>query len=99
MVAGGTPTFPFHAQHTAHECSPGTTLLWDFGYHGSFPDLDYQHAAILLARVISKPANDCITLDLGHKAVAAENPHPAWQVAETKPWPHCNGSVDRTICG
>jgi len=79
VVGGGTPTFPFHAQHTDHECSPGTTLLWDFGYRDKFPDLDYQHAAVLLARIISKPGSDCITLDLGHKAVAAEKPHPRVQ--------------------
>ncbi|HIL73915.1 MAG TPA: D-TA family PLP-dependent enzyme, partial [Verrucomicrobia bacterium] len=41
VVGGGTPTFPFHAQHTDHECSPGTTLLWDFGYRDAFPDLEY----------------------------------------------------------
>jgi D-serine deaminase-like pyridoxal phosphate-dependent protein len=34
---------------------------------------------VLLTRVISKPGSDCITLDLGHKAVAAENPHPRVQ--------------------
>ena len=79
VVGGGTPTFPFHAQHTDHECSPGTTLLWDFGYRDKFPDLDYQHAAVLLTRVISKPGSDCITLDLGHKAVASEKPHPRVQ--------------------
>jgi D-serine deaminase-like pyridoxal phosphate-dependent protein len=79
MVAGGTPTFPFHAQYTDHECSPGTTLLWDFGYGETYADLDYQQAATLLTRVISKPGSDCITLDLGHKAVASENPHPRVQ--------------------
>ncbi len=79
VVGGGTPTFPFHAQHTDHECSPGTTLLWDFGYRDNFADLDFQNAAVLLTRVISKPGSDCITLDLGHKAVAAENPHPRVQ--------------------
>ncbi|MBC8243329.1 MAG: D-TA family PLP-dependent enzyme [Verrucomicrobia bacterium] len=79
VVGGGTPTFPFHAQHTDHECSPGTTLLWDFGYRDNFADLDYQHAAVLMTRVISKPGSDRITLDLGHKAVAAENPQPRVQ--------------------
>ena len=79
VVGGGTPTFPFHAQHTDHECSPGTTLLWDFGYRDKFPDLDYKNAAVLLTRVISKPGSDCITLDLGHKAVASEKPHPRVQ--------------------
>ena len=76
VVGGGTPTFPFHARHTAHECSPGTTLLWDFGYAEKFADLEFQQAAVLLSRVVSKPGSDRITLDLGHKGVAAENPHP-----------------------
>jgi D-serine deaminase-like pyridoxal phosphate-dependent protein len=76
LVAGGTPTFPIHALHTDRECSPGTTVLWDFGYGDKFPDLSFQHAAVLLARVVSKPTPDRLCLDLGHKAVAAENPHP-----------------------
>ena len=76
IVGGGTPTFPFHAKHTSHECSPGTTLLWDFGYAENFADLEFLHSAVLLCRVVSKPSNNRITLDLGHKGVAAENPHP-----------------------
>ena len=76
LVAGGTPTFPIHASHPDRECSPGTTVLWDFGYGDKFPDLAFQHAAVLLVRVVSKPAPDRLCLDLGHKAVAAENPHP-----------------------
>ena len=76
LVAGGTPTFPIHASHTDRECSPGTTVLWDFGYGDKFADLPFQHAAVLLVRVVSKPAPDRLCLDLGHKAVAAENPHP-----------------------
>ena len=31
---------------------------------------------VLLTRVISKPGENRLCLDLGHKAVAAENPHP-----------------------
>ena len=76
IVSGGTPTFPFYAKHTKHECSPGTTLLWDFGYAEKFPDLKFEQAAIIISRVISKPSNNRITLDLGHKGIAAENPHP-----------------------
>ena len=79
VVAGGTPTFPFHAQHTDHECSPGTTLLWDFGYRDNFADLDFQNAAVLLTRVTSKPGSDRLTLDLGYKSVASEQPHPRVQ--------------------
>lgn len=74
IVAGGTPTFPIHARRSGVECSPGTCLLWDAGYASGLPDLDFLHAAFLLARVISRPGNDRLCLDLGHKAVAAENP-------------------------
>jgi len=34
----------------------------------------FEFAAVLLTRVISKPAPGLITTDLGHKSVAAENP-------------------------
>jgi D-serine deaminase-like pyridoxal phosphate-dependent protein len=77
IVAGGTPTFPVHAQRGNDiECSPGTCVLSDFGYSSKFPDLDFLHAALLLTRVVSKPGGNRLCLDLGHKAVASENPHP-----------------------
>jgi D-serine deaminase-like pyridoxal phosphate-dependent protein len=72
LVAGGTPTFPMHAEHPDRQLSPGTCLLWDAGYAAMLPDLDFLWAAALLTRVVSKPAPDCICLDLGHKAVAAD---------------------------
>jgi D-serine deaminase-like pyridoxal phosphate-dependent protein len=72
IVAGGTPTFPFHARHPDRECSPGTCVLWDAGYATMFPDLDFLPAAVVLSRVISKPGRDRLCLDLGHKAVAAD---------------------------
>ncbi len=76
VVAGGTPTFPLHVGRPGVECSPGTCVLWDFGYGEKLPDLDFQLAAVLLTRVVSKPGAGRLCLDLGHKAVAAENPHP-----------------------
>jgi D-serine deaminase-like pyridoxal phosphate-dependent protein len=76
VVVGGTPAFPFHARRTGIECSPGTTVFWDAGYASTLPDLPFVPAAVLLTRVISRPAEDRLCLDLGHKAVAAENPHP-----------------------
>ncbi len=79
VVAGGTPTFPIHARRPDVECSPGTTLLWDFSYTDKLPDLEFLPAALLLTRVISKPGANLLCLDLGHKAVAAENPHPRVQ--------------------
>ncbi|MDB6004992.1 MAG: Threonine aldolase, partial [Prosthecobacter sp.] len=77
LVAGGSPTFGIHAGYADRTLSPGTTVLWDFGYGDKYPvDLPFQPAAVLLARVISKPGKNRITLDLGHKSVAPEQPHP-----------------------
>jgi D-threonine aldolase len=76
VVCGGTPTFPAHARRENVECSPGTCVLWDAGYAARLPDLDFLHAAVLLTRVISRPATDRLCLDLGHKAVASEMAHP-----------------------
>ena len=80
IVAGGTPTLPFFAELPGIECSPGTTVLWDFGQPRNNPDLDFLNAAVLLTRVVSKPAPNRLCLDLGHKAVASEMPHPRVQL-------------------
>jgi D-serine deaminase-like pyridoxal phosphate-dependent protein len=80
IVAGGTPTFPIHALRKGVEVSPGTLLLWDYGYSSSFTDMDFLHAAVLLTRIVSKPAKDLFCLDLGHKAVASEMPQPRIQI-------------------
>jgi D-serine deaminase-like pyridoxal phosphate-dependent protein len=76
IIAGGTPTFPIHAQRSEVECSPGTCVLWDYGYASKLPDMDFLPAAMVLTRVVSKPGHNRLCLDLGHKAIAAENPHP-----------------------
>ncbi len=78
VVASGTPTFPILAgqQEFPVEVGCGTTVLWDFGQPIISPDLEFQHAAVLLCRVISKPCADRLCLDLGHKSVAAEMPQP-----------------------
>jgi D-serine deaminase-like pyridoxal phosphate-dependent protein len=51
-------------------------VLWDAGYGTKQPDLPFIPAAVLLTRVISKPGENRLCLDLGHKAVASEMPHP-----------------------
>lgn len=82
IVAGGTPTFPMHARRVNVECSPGTCVFWDAGYATKLPDLDFLPAALVLTRVISKPGANRLCLDLGHKAIAAETPHPRVQFPE-----------------
>jgi len=74
MIAGGTPSFPIHAQRQEVECSPGTFIFWDKGYQQMLPEQPFLLAALVVTRVISKPADDIITVDLGHKAIASENP-------------------------
>ena len=82
LIAGGSPTFAIHAAHADRELSPGTCVLWDFGYGDKFPDLPFQPAAVLLTRVVSRPGPNRLCLDLGHKAVAAENPPPRVRLLE-----------------
>lgn len=73
MVAGGSPTFPVHAQRKDVECSPGTFVFWDYGYKTQFPDEPFDYAALVISRVISIVDEHTICIDLGHKSVAAEN--------------------------
>ncbi len=72
IVMGGTPTFPIYAETPGVEASPGTFIFHDYGYTTRYPDLGFIPAALLLSRVISIPTPNRITLDLGHKAIAAD---------------------------
>jgi D-serine deaminase-like pyridoxal phosphate-dependent protein len=74
LVAGGTPTFPLHAKNEDVECSPGTFVFWDKGYQQFLTDQPFQFAALVMARVISKPDAETVCVDLGHKSIASENP-------------------------
>ncbi len=74
IVAGGTPTYSVHCKRKEVECSPGTFIYWDKGYEDILQEQKYQHAALVVSRIVSKPADDTICIDLGHKAIASENP-------------------------
>lgn len=76
IIAGGTPTFPIHALRSDVRCSPGTCLLWDWGYNSGLPEQDFLFAALVVSRVISKTDDRYICTDLGHKSIAAEKPFP-----------------------
>jgi D-serine deaminase-like pyridoxal phosphate-dependent protein len=84
IVAGGTPSFPIYAELDAPgvECSPGTIILHDDGYHSRYPDLAFTPAALLLTRVVSHPRPGRLCLDLGHKAVAADPAGPRARLLE-----------------
>jgi len=74
MVCGGTPAFTSHLTEHDRICSPGTCVFWDWGYGDRLSEQEFQYAVLLVTRVISKPTNGIVTIDLGHKAVGAENP-------------------------
>jgi D-serine deaminase-like pyridoxal phosphate-dependent protein len=74
IIAGGTPTFPIYSQVAEFECSPGTFVLWDKGYQDAFAEQQFKPAALVISRVVSLPTAQLICLDLGHKAISAENP-------------------------
>ena len=76
VIASGTPTFALLAQHEDVEVGAGTTVLWDFGQEDVCPQHHFLNAAVLFTRVVSKPQPDLLCIDLGHKAVASEMPHP-----------------------
>lgn len=74
LICGGTPSFTSHLDEQNRISSPGTCVFWDWGYAEKLTEQDFKWAALLMTRVISKPTEGIVTIDLGHKAVAAENP-------------------------
>ena len=76
VVAGGSPSFSVHAKYHDVECSPGTFIFWDEGYANRCQEQEFQKAAVLATRVISKIDAFTYCLDLGHKSVASEFPFP-----------------------
>lgn len=73
IIAGGSPTFPIHVKRQDVECSPGTFIYWDSGYASILKEQPFQFSALVLTRIISKPSEGLICLDLGHKSIASEN--------------------------
>jgi D-serine deaminase-like pyridoxal phosphate-dependent protein len=73
IIAGGSPTFPIHAQRKKVECSPGTFIFWDQGYLQNCEEQPFLPAVVLVTRIISLPGSNRICLDLGHKSVGSEN--------------------------
>lgn len=76
IVCGGTGSFPVFAKlnDPAIELSPGTCVFHDCGYGTEFPEMDFQPAALMFTRVVSRPTRDRLTCDLGYKAVASDPP-------------------------
>lgn len=97
LICGGTPTFPIHARYPDRTLSPGTTLLWDWGYATKFKDLPFLNATVLLTRVVSKPGRDKLCLDLGHKALASEMPPPRIWFFDLPDWEPVGHSEEHLV--
>ncbi len=90
IVAAGTGSFPVLAQidEPGLELSPGTIAYFDAGYRRQYPEMPFVPAIGIITRVISCNRPGCLTMDVGHKACAADPPagkrleFPAWPDAE-----------------
>jgi D-serine deaminase-like pyridoxal phosphate-dependent protein len=80
VITAGTPTFPcslayegFPGGDFVHRVSPGTIVYCDAT---SLAQLRSEHgyapAVLVLTRVVSRPRENTITCDAGHKAVSAD---------------------------
>ncbi len=80
FVASGSRGFDVTArQEGVDNVSPGTWTLWDTGY-GDMLDFPFKWAALVISRVISRPDDDLVTLDAGHKSIAPDTPAPHFRV-------------------
>jgi D-serine deaminase-like pyridoxal phosphate-dependent protein len=76
VIVAGSCSFSAHIKRKDIQVSPGTFVFWDWGYKNLFPDLPFEFAALVVTRIISIIDAHSVCTDLGHKAVAAENPMP-----------------------
>ena len=79
VVTAGTPAFHHALSYErfghapfAHRVSPGTVVFHDGRSQQQNPDVPLEPAALVLARVISHPADGIATCDAGSKSLAAE---------------------------
>ncbi|MCP3977801.1 MAG: D-TA family PLP-dependent enzyme [bacterium] len=79
LITSGTPSFldalafaGFESTEFVHRVSPGTVVFHDLRSEQEIPDLDLVPAALVLSRVVSRPAQGLVTCDAGSKSIAAE---------------------------
>lgn len=88
IITAGTPAFlnalEFWSTHTPggtqHRVSPGTVVFHDARSEEENPDLQLVPAALVFARVVSRPTPQIATCDAGSKAIAAEAGSPVARV-------------------
>lgn len=88
VVTAGTPAFPcslsyegFRQAGFQHQVSPGTLVFNDMNSLSQLPpEWDYRPAALVLARVVSRPKPEIVTCDAGHKTVSVDSGVPNCRV-------------------
>ena len=88
VITSGTPTFEAALEHRGlcalrHTISPGIVVYWDGGSE-ALGIAGFRCAVHVLARVISAPAHDRVTVDAGSKALDAAAGDPC---ATIEDWP------------
>ena len=80
IITSGTPSFPcalsypgLRGKNFVHRVSPGTVVYNDATSLAQLPrEFGYRPAALVMARVVSRPRAGIVTCDAGHKAVSAD---------------------------
>ena len=80
VITAGTPSFPAALSYAGlrekkfvHRVSPGTIVYCDATCLAQLPaEYGYRPAALVVARVVSRPRAGTVTCDAGHKTVSAD---------------------------
>jgi D-serine deaminase-like pyridoxal phosphate-dependent protein len=79
VITSGTPAMPhalsfapFAEGEFVHRVSPGTIVYNDRSSLQELPDYGFVPAALVLSTVVSRPRENRVTCDAGHKAVSAD---------------------------
>lgn len=79
VITSGTPAMPhalsfapFGEAEFVHRVSPGTIIYNDRSSLQDLPDYGFVPAALVLSTVVSRPRENRVTCDAGHKAVSAD---------------------------
>ena len=71
--------------------------MWDYGYSKIWPESPFLFSGILATRVISKPKENLICFDLGHKAIAPEMKMPRAKIIGLENAKHLSQSEEHFV--
>ena len=69
-------TYFVNKEYSNYQCFPKRDEIFAAFDCCSFKDLKFFHAAVLVGSIISRPSEDLMCLNLGHKSVASEMDFP-----------------------